>query len=242
MHLDAALLVIGTRTAFSRVVLFYLLICLGCGSASWEDYMEAGFEAQQSGRYAEAEEVLLLASRLASTFAADDLRRATTLDNLADVYRAQGRDLEAEALYQQALAHRVEILGSAHQRVAVGLENLGRLYTDQGSYAAAAPAYWRALEITEANLGPGDPDVATILIGLGRVHHAQTDYAEAERLYQRALRIRERAFGLDDVTVAEVLEAYADLLRQTGREGDAIPMEARARDIRPEEFVPMSIR
>ncbi len=200
--------------------------------------MEAGFEAQQGSRYDEAEELLLLASRLASTFDPGDIRRATTLDNLADVYRAQGRQADAETLYREALERRVEILGAEDQRVAVGLENLAGFYVEHGSYAAAAPFYWRALEISEANLGPDHPDVATVLAGLARVHHLELEYPAAEPLYQRALTIRERAFGLSDATVAELLEAYADLLGQTGRESEAAAMEARARSIRPDNFIP----
>ena len=66
-----------------------------------------------------------------------DIRRGTTLDNLADVLRAQGRVGEAETLYQQALDLHVARLGPNHQRVAAGLDNLARLYVEQGSYAAA---------------------------------------------------------------------------------------------------------
>ena len=125
----------------------FLITCLACSSQGWEDYMEAGYEALQSGRFVEAEEMFLVAVRHAEAFGVDDIRRATTLDNLADVYRAQQRDDEAEGLYRQALEIRSQILGPQHQRVAVGLDNLARFYTDQGSYATAEPLYWRALEI-----------------------------------------------------------------------------------------------
>jgi tetratricopeptide (TPR) repeat protein len=214
-----------------------LLACFGCGSPSWDDYMEAGFDAHQGGRYAEAEELFLLASRQAATFDVADIRRATTLENLADVYRAQGREPDAEALYRTALERRVEILGPGHQRVAVGLENLATFYAQQGSYASAEPLYWRALEISEANLGPDHPDVATVLLGLARVRHSQLEYADAEPLYQQALAIREQVLGPNDMTVAELLEPYADLLRAMGRGVEATEMEARARSIRPDDFI-----
>ena len=222
-----------------RILLCSLLVtCLACSSQGWEEYIEAGYEAQQSGRLREAEEMFLVAVQFAEAFGADDIRRAVTLDNLADVYRAQRRDRDAEGLYRQALEVRSQILGPQHQRVAVGLDNLARFYADQGSYAAAEPLYWRALEISEANLGPDHPDVATTLGGLAALYHDQLEYADAEPLYRRALTIRER-LGLDDVGVAEILEGYADLLKHTGREREALAMAARAREIRPADFVPL---
>jgi tetratricopeptide (TPR) repeat protein len=182
-----------------------LAACLACSSQGWEEYMEAGYEAQQSGRLVEAEEMFLVAARYADGFGADDIRRAETLDNLADVYRTQQRDREAEGLYHQALEIRSQILGSQDQRVAVGLDNLARFYAEQGSYAAAEPLYWRAVEISEANLGPGHPDVATILGALAALYHDQHQYADAEPIYQRALSIREQSLGPNDMGVAEIL-------------------------------------
>ena len=220
----------------------FLVTSLACSSQGWEEYMEAGYEAQQSGRLLEAEEMFLVAVQYAEGFGADDIRRAVSLDNLADVYRAQQRDREAEGLYRQALEIRSQILGPQHQRVAVGLDNLGRFYAEQGSYAAAEPLYWRALEISEVNLGPDHPDVATTLGALAALYHGQFEYADAEPLYRRALRIWEQSLGPNDIGVAEVLEGYADLLEHTGREREALAMAARARAIRPADFVPLERR
>ncbi|MEE8199821.1 MAG: tetratricopeptide repeat protein [Candidatus Acidoferrales bacterium] len=55
---------------------------------------------------------------------------------------------------------------------------------------------------------------------------------QAEPLYRRALAIREKILGPDHPRVALVLENYATLLRQTGREPQAAEMEARATAIR----------
>jgi tetratricopeptide (TPR) repeat protein len=74
--------------------------------------------------------------------------------------------------------------------------------------------------------------VATSLDNLANLYYAQGKYAEAEPLYQRALGIREKALGPEHPNVATVLENYAVLLRQTGRESHATEMEARAKAIR----------
>ncbi len=62
---------------------------------------------------------------------------ATSLQNLALLYAAQGRHAEAEPLYQRSLAIREAALGPEHPDVATGLNNLAELYRDQGNYGEA---------------------------------------------------------------------------------------------------------
>ena len=54
---------------------------------------------------------------------------ATSLNNLAALYRSQGRYEEAEPFYQQALEMRRELLGDRHPSVASSLNNLALLYS-----------------------------------------------------------------------------------------------------------------
>jgi tetratricopeptide (TPR) repeat protein len=53
---------------------------------------------------------------------------ATSFNNLAVLYYAQGRYSEAEPLYQQALALRQNLLGDEHPDVATSFNNLALLY------------------------------------------------------------------------------------------------------------------
>ncbi len=55
---------------------------------------------------------------------------------------------------------------------------------------------------------------------------------EAEPLYERSLAIREKALGAGHPHVALSLENYAALLRKTGRDIEAVKLEARAKAIR----------
>jgi tetratricopeptide (TPR) repeat protein len=52
---------------------------------------------------------------------------ANSLNNLADLYGAQGRYARAEPLYQRALAIREKALGPDHPDVATSLSNLAQL-------------------------------------------------------------------------------------------------------------------
>ena len=115
---------------------------------------------------------------------------ATTLNNLAELYRSMGDYAKAEPLYQRALKIREKALGPDHPDTATALNNLAGLYRSMGDYAKAEPLYQRALKIREKALGPDHPDTATALNNLAALYRSMGDYAKAEPLYQRALKIR----------------------------------------------------
>lgn len=218
-----------------RILVFVLLVCLApaaCRGLQWEDYMEAAYHARQDGRYREAEELLLVAADHAAAFPANDLRRAMTLNDLAEICVAEERHAEAEVLYRQATEVIEAALGPAHLDLASHLARVAAFYAEQGIYSEAEPRYERAVAIMEPALGWAHPDVAANLAALASIYYRQGLHAEAEPLFERALAVLELALEPDNVRLAEVLEEYAGLLRATNRGGEAGPLEARARRIR----------
>ena len=153
---------------------------------------------------------------------------ATSLNNLALLYQAQGKDAEAEPLYHRSLAIREKALGPEHPQVAIGLNNLAFLYHAQGKYAEAEPLFKRALAIWEKAHGPEHPNVAASLNNLAELYRGQGKYAEAEPLYHRSLAIREKALGPKHPSVAQSRNNLAALYRDQGKavsyrvEGEAI--------------------
>ncbi len=97
--------------------------------------------------------MFLAALKEAEKFGEQDPRLATSLNNMAELYRIRGEYAEAELLIQRALAIREKALGPEHPYVAPSLNNLAALYRDQGKYAEAEPLYQRALAIREKALG-----------------------------------------------------------------------------------------
>ena len=61
------------------------------------------------------------------------------LNNLASVYREEGRFAEAEPLYRRSLGIWEKALGPDHPLVAASLINVGELYQAQGRYTEAEP-------------------------------------------------------------------------------------------------------
>ncbi len=98
----------------------------------WEALNAAGLEAYQRGDYAEAEKQWGAALKAAEEFGSKDPRLATSLNNLAGLYHAQGRDADAEPLYERALEIMEKTLGSAHPNMAILLENMADFYKQIG--------------------------------------------------------------------------------------------------------------
>ena len=85
---------------------------------------------------------------------------ASSLNNLARLYRAQGQGAESLPLYQRALAIREQALGVDYPEVAESLKLLARLNEARGLEAEALPLYQQASAILEHAL-PDHPTTAT---------------------------------------------------------------------------------
>jgi CHAT domain-containing protein/Tfp pilus assembly protein PilF len=150
------------------------------------------------------------------------------LNHRGELYRSQGRYMEAEAMFKQALAIVEKAGGLTHPDVSIPLSSLAQLYFDQGRYVEAEALYERALAIREAAPGRYDPSVGVVLIGLADLRRMQGRYAEAEPLYRRALTIHEFALGHDHPSYGTTLNNLALLLCAQGRLAEAEPLFKRS--------------
>lgn len=216
------------RWVVMHVVMFALS---GCSQeTSWEAAMAAGQKAVARGDYAAAERSFSGAVVKAERYGLQDLRVAQSVSQLAQVYVAQRKLVEAEPLYLRALDIYQKVRGDEHMDVAATLNNLGVLHKMYGQYAAAEPYLTRALAIKEKLLGSDHREVGLSLRHLASLYMAQERYEQAEPLLRRALAIRERE--AEDGDLAKILEEYAGLLRKTNRAAEAEPLEERARKMR----------
>jgi CHAT domain-containing protein/Tfp pilus assembly protein PilF len=193
----------------------------------------------QAGRYAEA--VPLAERSLAireKALGPEHPTVATSLSNLATMYRAKGDFGRALPLYQRALAINEKALGPEHLNVAIMLTNLANVYADLGDYVRDGALHERALAIREKAEGPEHPDVAASLHNLAGAYSSQGDYARAASLYQRSLAIREKAFGPDHPTVADSLNGLAAVYQIQGGYGRATPLLQRALAIKEKALGP----
>ncbi len=98
------------------------------GDKEWEKYNSAGMQAYEQGDYSDAEGLWRTTLEITKEFGPEDQRLATSLNNLAALYRAQGHYAKAEPLHKRSLAIREKALGSEHPEVATSLNNLALLY------------------------------------------------------------------------------------------------------------------
>jgi tetratricopeptide (TPR) repeat protein len=149
---------------------------------------------------------------------------ATSLSNLAELYRSEGCYEEAEPLFRQVLAMRQKLLGKEHPDVAASLNNLAFLYTSQGRYEEAEPLFQEALAMHQQLLGKEHPHVATSLNNLAELYRSEGRYEEAEPLFREALAIFQQLLGKEHPHVATSLNNLAELYRSEGRYELAEPL------------------
>lgn len=105
------------------------------------------------GKYQEAiapaEQALTLREK---ALGPDHLDVASSMNNLARLYKEQGMYARAKPLYIRALAIDERMLGPSHPSVADTLGYLATLYQAQGAYDRAEPLLARAARIREQQL------------------------------------------------------------------------------------------
>ena len=183
-------------------------------------------------RFAEAEKKAREALALArSNLGAKHPDVAVSLANLAVILESEHQYDKLEPLLKEALEINEKALGPKDLEVAKSLTNLAGLYGYQENFAKAEPLYRRALEIREAALQPNDLLIARSLYDLASIERSMGKPAEAAPLLKRALAIWQAARG-DDPMMLFVLDAYADVLRQTDDRRKADSIDAQAAGLR----------
>ena len=187
---------------------------------------QPGCALQDQGRYADAEPLYRRALAIQEkALGPDHPDVATSLNNLAELYRAQGRYADAEPLYRRSLAIDEKALGPDHPDVAASLNNLAALYRDQGRYADALPL----VQTTIAH-GRANPSVALPVLfgaqGNGLISAAQA-LDDALNVVQRASQ-SSAAAAVNKLAVR--LAAGTDRLAQLVRKDQDLAGEAEALD------------
>jgi tetratricopeptide (TPR) repeat protein len=157
---------------------------------------------------------------------------ATTINNIAEIYRLQGRYQESEALFNRALSVYKEYFGEDHPHVATCLNNLALIDYSQKRYVSAERRFKRALIIYIKALGENHSYVGGVDNNLGELFLAQEKYAEAENYFSNAIKVWENALGPEHYSVGIAVYNLAELYRCQGQYSKAEPLFKRATMIR----------
>jgi CHAT domain-containing protein/Tfp pilus assembly protein PilF len=156
-----------------------------------------------------------------------DAGLATSLDNLAHVFRAVGQYDESRRYFEEGLRLREASLGPDHVDVAHSLNQLGWVLYNIGEFSRAKAMGQRSVEIRERVLGV-DPDVASSMNNLAIYLKTLGDYSGARLLYEKALSIYESTLGPEHGQVASSLNNLAILLKSQGELATAIELHERS--------------
>ncbi len=196
----------------------------------WETYQLAGHQALHERRIADAERLFLAAAK--HTENAEDPRLADTLNDLGVLYGMQNRYIEAEPLFQRAVAINEQAFGRQHPSVVVTLQNLSVMYATQKKFAEAHRVARESLEISLRLFGANHPRIASTCRTVATVYALQGDSQEAERFAERSIAIFERTLGEQHPETVTSLELMAKLMWMTQREQEAKQLEVRLDNIR----------
>ncbi len=89
-----------------------------------------------------------------------------------------------------------------------------------------AESYFKTALAQAKGLGYAGP-LTTSLHHLGKVLYLKKQYPEAEANYKEALEIYDEQPRRNSTVLMQLVKDYAKLLRETGREGEAVEQEAR---------------
>lgn len=150
---------------------------------------------------------------------------------LANVLTEKANYLEAEKLYQLALAE-LNIAAPKTPLLTDTLAALAELYFRTGRFKDARPLLEQVLAQRKSRLGENHPKVADAMAELGLNYFDQGDYEQAEQRLKSALVIQRRIYqGKPHPDIGETLNNLGLILSESQRLADAEPLYAEAIEI-----------
>lgn len=149
------------------------------------------------GKFEEAETHLEKALQLflAAPGGATAAGTATTYSNLANCFKALGKDAAAKAAAEKSLAIFQKILDPHHPKTAAACNNLAACLNSPGHYGEAEPHFRTSLTALQKRLGEDNPATAEGHSNLSVNLYYQGRFAEAEPHNKTALETLRRMVG-----------------------------------------------
>jgi tetratricopeptide (TPR) repeat protein len=153
---------------------------------------------------------------------------AQDLHSIAYLYTKQGKMVEAEKMYLQALEGYEKAWGPEHPSTLKTVNNLGILYRNQGKMVEAEKMSLRALEGYEKAWGPEHTWTLDTVNNLGVLYKDQGKMVEAEKMYLRVLEGKEKAWGREYTWTLDTVNNLGNLDQDQGKIVEAEKMYLRA--------------
>jgi tetratricopeptide (TPR) repeat protein len=150
------------------------------------------------GAYSSAENMLKHVCELRRTLlGAEHPDTLTSMNNLAETLRAQGKLEGARKIQEQVLGIRRRVLGVEHPDTLTSMNNLALTLQDQGELKGARKIQEQVLGIRRRVLGVEHPDTLGSMNNLAGTLRAQGKLKGARKIQEHVLKITRRVLGVE---------------------------------------------
>lgn len=163
--------------------------------------LAAGKMAMTMGEYSQAQEWLEHLLKIMEA-EGDDVKIASAMNTLANLYVEQGKYDKADQLYEQAIFIYESCFGKNSMATICFLENIATLRYLQERYSESEEIYNKVIRILLKEKCSNLMIVATILDGLSSVYQKQKRLKFSKQLCDIALAIRKNKFGENHIELA----------------------------------------
>lgn len=157
---------------------------------------------------------------------------ATSLNNIAAIYRTKLLYSDAEALYRRSLKILENRFGAESKYLTDTIEQLAWVRFARHNNSDAEKLFSRALAIKEKQLGAEQLETAQTLSTLGTFYERIEKLNKAAECFKRSVAIRERVLGPHHLDLVEALDDCACVLIQNNQLDEGNQYRERAEKIR----------
>ncbi|MCX7832715.1 MAG: CHAT domain-containing protein [Ignavibacteria bacterium] len=214
------------------VILFLVFISTISLAQPWEELARKTVQLYKQRDYENGIYYANLALEKAlNEFGKNHKNYASSLSNLALLYKSVGKYSDAEVLYLEALSILTNYYPDENFIYAITIDNLGNLYVTMGRYGEAETCYKKAADILKQYNYGENYDYATCLNNLANLYKESGRYNEAIELYKEAIRIFGITLDRTHPLYAIALDNLATVYTYLGRYKEAEPLMKKALNV-----------
>ena len=155
------------------------------------------------------------------SFGPEHLGVATTLMNIATVYKDQGLYSKALEMHEKSLKIKTKIVGHNHPDVAATQDNIGIVLQKLLKLPEALEMHEKALKTRLAVLGPDHLLAAITKTNIGNVLLTQGKFPEAKEMFEQATKVQAQQLGEHPDTSTSMM-GVALVLQKMGKNLEAL--------------------